>query len=138
MGGVWLFDVDGTLIGSIRSGVLRPRVVELFDLLRRNGETIVVWSAGGADYARRKLDRFDLTGHVAGFYDKDRRGRDGRYLVSHLPPHHRPGTCVDDFSGEVPLESRIVRVPQFFGGNSADNGLEAAINLAVADAELRG
>ena len=132
---VWLFDVDGTLIGSIRSDVLRPRVVELFDLLRRDGRTIVVWSAGGADYARRKLDRFDLTGYVACFYDKDRRGRDGRYLVSHLPPQHRPGTCVDDFPHEAPPGSRIVGVPQFFGGNPVDNGLATAIDLAVADAQ---
>ncbi len=134
---VWLFDVDGTLIGSIRSDVLRPRVVELFDVLRGDGRTIVAWSAGGADYARRKLGAFDLAGYVSGFYDKDRRDRDGRYRVSHLPPHHRPGTCVDDFPHEVPLACRIVAVPQFFGGNPADNGLEAAISVAVADAGRR-
>lgn len=132
--GVWLFDVDGTLIGSLRSDVLRPRVAELFDLLRRDRRTIVIWSAGGADYAKRKLTQFGLTDYVAGFYAKDRRGEDGRYLVSHLPPHHRPGTCVDDFPQDMPLDSRIVAVPQFFGGNPADNGLEEAINQAIADA----
>lgn len=57
-------DVDGTLIDYNDNP--RPYVVEFFSRLRVLGCTVVVWSAGGVDYAERKLNmianKFDWQG----------------------------------------------------------------------------
>ena len=74
---VWLFDVDGTLIGSIRSDWLRPGALELIELLKTSDTTLVAWSAGGAEYARRMLAQFDMARVFIAFYHKDQRGADG-------------------------------------------------------------
>lgn len=127
---VWLFDVDGTLIGSVRSDTLRPGAMELLDRLRDAGATLVLWSAGGADYARNMLAQFHLDHYFAAFYSKDRRGPDGRYMVDHLRPEHRPGTLVDDYAGDVPTAPRVIGVSQFLGGNPHDQGLNGALEIA--------
>ncbi len=129
---VWVFDVDGTLIGSIRCDTLRPGADELLRTLHAAGSTVVVWSAGGATYAERMLAQFDLVRFVGAFYDKDARGPDGRYVVDHLRPEHRPGTLVDDYPHEVPDQARVIGVRQFLGGNPADHGLREALELARA------
>lgn len=132
---VWVFDVDGTIIGSIRSDRLRPGVEELFETLTACGRTVVVWSAGGAEYAERMLSQFGIDHHVSAFYHKETRGPDGRYLVDHMLPEHRPGTLVDDYPHDVPQQCRVIGVRQFLGGNPSDRGLEEALTIARA---LRG
>ncbi len=127
---VWVFDVDGTLIGSVRSDILRPGAMELLDRLRDAGATLVLWSAGGADYAKNMLAQFHIDHYFAAFYSKDRRGADGRYVVDHLSPEHRPGTLVDDYPGDVPDGPRVIAVSQFLGGNPHDRGLERALEIA--------
>ena len=127
---VWIFDVDGTLIGSVRSDTLRPGAMQLLDRLRDAGATLVLWSAGGADYARSMLAQFRLDHYFAACYSKDRRGPDGRYVVDHLRPEHRPGTLVDDYPGDVPDGPRVIGVSQFLGGNPHDVGLQAALDIA--------
>ena len=127
---VWLFDVDGTLIGSVRSDVLRPGAIELLDRLRDAGVTPVLWSAGGAEYAKNMLAQFGIDHYFAAFYSKDRRGPDGRYVVDHLLLEHRPGTLVDDYPGDVPDRPRVIGVPQFLGGNPHDTGLCPALEIA--------
>ena len=127
---IWLFDVDGTLIGSVRSDVLRPGAIELLGRLRDAGVTPVLWSAGGAEYAKNMLAQFGIDHYFAAFYSKDRRGSDGRYLVDHLRPEHRPGTLVDDYPRDVPDQPRVIGVPQFLGGNPHDTGLDRALEIA--------
>ena len=127
---VWVFDVDGTLIGSVRSDILRPGAAELLDRLRDAGVTLVLWSAGGAGYAKNMLAQFHIDHYFAAFYDKDRRGPDGRYVVDNLRPEHRPGTLVDDYPGDVPDRPRVIGVSQFLGGNPHDTGLEGALQIA--------
>ncbi len=127
---VWMFDIDGTLIGSIRSDVLRPGVPELIGVLRSSGTIVTAWSAGGAEYARRMLSQFGIGHHFAGYYDKDVRGDDGRYLLDHIPLMHRPGTLVDDYPDDVPAVLRVIAVRQFLGGNPADDGLAHALEVA--------
>lgn len=52
---MWVFvDVDGTLIDQNDNP--RPYIVEFFSRIKDLGCTIVVWSAGGADYAETKLN----------------------------------------------------------------------------------
>lgn len=133
---VWVFDVDGTLIGSIRSDRLRPGVEELLEILRARGSTLVVWSAGGAEYAERMLAQFDLAHYFSAFYDKDARGPDGRYVVDHMLPEHRPGTLVDDYPREVTERGRVIGVRQFLGGNPLDSGLREALTIAQAKSKM--
>ena len=127
---VWVFDVDGTLIGSVRSNTLRPGVLELLDTLTIANTTLVLWSAGGAEYAQRMLAKFQADHYFSAFYAKEQRGDDGRYLIDHLQPEHRPGTLVDDYPEEVPVTDRVIHVPQFLGGNPNDNGLLVALEIA--------
>jgi hypothetical protein len=129
---VWLFDVDGTLIGSVRSDRLRPGAIELLKQLRANGTACVVWSAGGAEYAQRMLARFDALQYFCCFYSKEERGKDRRYLIDHILPEHRPGTFVDDYPQDVPELGRVIAVPQFLGGNDRDKGLAEALRIAEA------
>ena len=119
----WAFDVDGTLIGSIRSERLRPGAAELLAALAEREVRTVLWSAGGADYAARMADRHGIAGYFDGYYAKQLRGADGRYVAGHFAPSHRPSLFVDDSPGEMPADSAVVRVPQFFGGNAADRAL---------------
>ena len=121
--GTWAFDVDGTVIGSIRSDRLRPGATELFDALAARGVTCVLWSAGGGEYADRKAREHGIRHLVAACYPKDRRDVDGRYVIDHFLPSHRPDVFVDDVPGDLPSGASVVAVSQFFGGNSADGAL---------------
>jgi phosphoglycolate phosphatase-like HAD superfamily hydrolase len=134
---VWVFDVDGTLIGSVRSDRLRPGVEELITTLEASNTTLVVWSAGGAEYAERMLGQFGLAHRFRAFYHKETRNAAGRYQVDHMHPEHRPGTLVDDYPGEVTERGRIIGVRQFLGGNPADDGLREALEIARAAARAR-
>jgi phosphoglycolate phosphatase-like HAD superfamily hydrolase len=119
----WIFDVDGTLIGSIRSERLRPGVTELLDALAARQVQCILWSAGGGPYARRKANEHGVEDHFHGFYGKAERGEDGRYLLDHLPGEHPPAVFVDDAPGDLPVGARVVEVPQFLGGNLADRAI---------------
>jgi long-chain acyl-CoA synthetase len=120
---VWAIDVDGTLIGSIRSSNTRPGAVELLAGLLDRGCTIVLWSAGGAEYAARKAGEHGLVGYVAAYYAKADRDAHGRYRTDHFQPAHAPDVFVDDVPADLPLGVRVVPVSQFFGANSADRAL---------------
>ncbi len=119
----WLFDVDGTLIGSIRSDRLRPGARELLDALVARQVPCVLWSAGGGEYAHRKAVEHGIEACFGGFYPKAERDVDGRYRIDHLPHAHRPAVFVDDVAGDLPVGAVVVAVPQFFGGSSADRTL---------------
>lgn len=120
MGEVWAFDVDGTLVGSIRSDRLRPGAAELLAALRDRDVRCVLWSAGGHDYAVRKARQLGIDHLVVACYSKAGRDANGRYGVDHFDPVHRPDVFVDDVPGDLPLGAVIVAVAQFFGGNTAD------------------
>jgi len=70
---VWI-DVDGTLIDI--DDEPRPYIKELFERLYNLGVTIVVWSAGGHDYAAQKIGmvsrkiEFDLDQYVQTYWWK--------------------------------------------------------------------
>lgn len=124
VGPTWAFDVDGTLIGSIRSDRLRPGAPELLGALVERGVTCVLWSAGGSDYAARKAEQHGIACYVAATYAKERRDSHGRYVVDHFDPAHRPDVFVDDVTDDMPLGATVIAVSQFLGGNSADAALE--------------
>jgi long-chain acyl-CoA synthetase len=124
----WAFDVDGTLIGSIRSDRLRPGAAELLTRLVERGVAIVLWSAGGAGYAREMADHHGIGHYFAGFYAKQDRDEHKRYRVDHFAVEHHPVVFVDDSVIDLPLGSRMVEVSQFLGSNDAD---QALIRLAT-------
>jgi phosphoglycolate phosphatase-like HAD superfamily hydrolase len=128
MGGqVWAFDLDGTLIGSVRSDRLRPGAGELLWALRHRGATCVLWSAGGVDYAERQAAAHGIDCHFDAVYAKSGRGADGRYRIDHFAADHRPTTFVDDAPHDLPRGARIVAVRQFLGGNHADRELDQVL-----------
>lgn len=136
----WLFDVDGTLIGSIRSDRLRPGVPQLLDMLTKRNAGCSVWSAGGGDYARRKAAEHGIEHYFDGFYAKADRGPDGRYLTGHLAPEHRPTLFVDDVPNDLPVGARVVAVPQFFGGSMGDRAIldvVGRLDAILAEGDLR-
>jgi phosphoglycolate phosphatase-like HAD superfamily hydrolase len=120
---VWAFDLDGTLIGSIRNDRLRPGARELLAALGEHDVTCVLWSAGGARYAERKADEHGIGHAFAAFYAKAERDVEQRYRVDHFAPEHVPDVFVDDSPRDVPAGAHVIRVPQFMGGNDADRGL---------------
>ena len=126
---VWAFDLDGTLIGSIRNDRLRPGARELLAGLAERGVTCVLWSAGGAAYAERKARQHGIADSFAAFYAKAERDHDQRYRVDHFAPEHLPDVFVDDSPRDVTSGARVIRVPQFMGGNDADRGLRDLLEL---------
>lgn len=63
------FDVDGTLIDT--SGFMNIGIVNLLILLRGFKNTkIVVWSGGGADYARHHVERLGIDKYVHAYASK--------------------------------------------------------------------
>lgn len=63
------FDVDGTLIDS--EGFMNIGIVNLLILLRGFKNTqIIVWSGGGADYARHQAERIGIGKYVHKFAGK--------------------------------------------------------------------
>lgn len=65
------FDVDGTLLqNAAGADVPRPEVVRILKLLHSKGNTIYVWSGGGAEYAQMQTTRLKLDQFVTGYAHK--------------------------------------------------------------------
>ena len=124
----WAFDVDGTLVGSIRSDVLRPGATELLEALSARGVDRVLWSAGGADYARRMAAAHGIDDMFHAFHAKAERGADQRYLIDHLQTRDDALIFVDDSPVDLPRGAEIIRVSQFMGNNPADRALVDLLN----------
>ena len=74
-----MFDVDATILDGMSGRVLRPLVRETFAELVARGRMVVLWSAGGEQYAQRKAADHALDSHVAACFGKDRRSDDGTF-----------------------------------------------------------
>jgi hypothetical protein len=66
----WLFDVDGTLIDGVTGRSLRPGARELLMALRDRGVAVLLWSAGGAEYAWRRAEDTGIGDLVDAAFDK--------------------------------------------------------------------
>jgi phosphoglycolate phosphatase-like HAD superfamily hydrolase len=130
---VWAFDVDGTLIGSIRSEVLRPGAVDLLAELNRRGVRCVLWSAGGDEYALRVAQRHGIEHHFSAFYAKTERDSFARYAVAHFAEVDRPSVFVDDVPVDLPIGAAVVAVQQFMGNNPFDAALATVLAHLVAE-----
>lgn len=128
-GGAWLFDVDGSLVDSLTGTSLRPLAREVLVAVAAAGRDVLVWSAGGGDYARRVVDRHALGGLVRGFFDKERRGGDGRWPLPASLGDVRV-VCVDDRPEEVPVSAELIAVPPYLAPDPHDRGLLCALVAA--------
>ncbi len=120
---VWAFDVDGCLVDALTGGSLRPLARSVLEQLRAVDATVVLWSAGGGAYARRRAEAHEIEHLVHAFYDKDERDPDGRYVVTHLARAHRPDVCVDDQADELPDHVDAIAVTTYLAHDPNDRGL---------------
>jgi 3-deoxy-D-manno-octulosonate 8-phosphate phosphatase KdsC-like HAD superfamily phosphatase len=123
--GTWIFDVDGCLIDSLGGASLRPGTGALLDHLRASGARVLLWSAGGADYARDRMAALSVDDRFHGFFDKDGRDDDGRYLTAFLPDLDGV-VFVDDRPEDMPVGADVVAVAPYLAHNRFDRGLRPA------------
>ncbi len=123
VGATWVFDVDGCIIDSLTGSSLRPGVTAVLEHLRASACTILLWSAGGAGYARRRADEQQVGEFFDAFHDKDRRDENGRYETTPFLASHDDVVFVDDRPEDVPLEAEVVAVRPYLFDNPHDCGL---------------
>lgn len=119
----WAFDVDGCLVDSLTGTSLRPGALEALSLLRQEGVTVLLWSAGGRDHAMSRATELGFVHLVDAVYAKEVRGADGRWSTVNLPAGHQPDVFVDDWPDEAPAAARLVPVPPYISPNPHDRGL---------------
>jgi long-chain acyl-CoA synthetase len=126
MSGDWVFDLDGTLVDSHTGTSLRPGAIELLDRLRTDGCRVLLWSAGGAEYARRRAVQHDIVTRFDGFFDKLERDAEGRYIPTFLADPAR-ATFVDDRPDDMPSVATVVAVSPYLAPDPHDAGLARAL-----------
>jgi len=128
---VWVFDVDGCIVDSLTGTSLRPGARELLEHLRTGlGVRVLVWSAGGADYAERRARSLGIHHLAAAFHSKVSRDRDGRYRTDHLAVEPGRAVFVDDRPEDLPAGVQVVAVSPYLAENPHDRGLGPAARVA--------
>jgi len=135
VGRPWLFDVDGCLVDLTSATTARPMAAEILAALAGAGVPVIIWSAGGADYARRAMERVGLDSDRLRYEEKV-RGADGRWALGFLSEDEEPVVCVDDDLSGVPVGVRAIGVRPFIGPMERDSGLAAV--LSTAQGEVAG
>lgn len=130
MRATWVFDVDGCLVDSLTGTSLRPGAAELLAHLRGLGCTVLLWSAGGADYARQRAVEQRVAGLFDGFHDKEGRDAAGRFVTHGLGADLDSVVFVDDRPEDMPVGAEVVAVAPYLVDNPHDRGLAAAANRA--------
>ena len=126
----WIFDVDGCLIDSFNGTSLRPLAEEILCHLTATGAHVVVWSAGGAEYAKARLTALGVHQHVARFDEKDGRDQDGRYLTTRLDVDLTDAVFIDDRPEDMPLRADVLAVRPYLIENPRDQGLHGVAERA--------
>lgn len=131
----WVFDVDGCLVDSLTGTSLRPGARELLARIKP-GNRVFVWSAGGDDYARTRAMQFGLDDLVDGYFAKDGRDADGRYLTTHLPLGTGCAVFVDDRPEDLADGLDVIAVSPYLVEDPYDRGLDVALAAAPTGAAL--
>lgn len=129
----WVFDVDGTVIDSQTGSSLRPQVRALLAHLHQRSCAVVLWSAGGADYARQRAEQHGLASLVDAFHDKDGRDECGRYVVHRFLDGLAGAVFVDDRPEDMPDDADVVPVSPYIAQDPHDRGLRPALERAGLD-----
>jgi hypothetical protein len=124
---VWLFDLDGCLVDSFAATDLRPMAHDALGAVRAAGARVVLWSAGGVDYALRVAERLGIHVHFDDVLAKQ-RGTDGRWLLD-ASLASAAVTCVDDQPDGLPEGVRAVGLFPYVGPNANDRALQEVIDL---------
>ena len=119
----WVFDVDGCLVDSLTGTSLRPGAREILGSLA--GHTrVLLWSAGGDDYAQARARQFEVDHLVSGFFAKEHRDARGCYLTTHLPVGAGGAVFVDDRPEDLAEDLDVVAVSPYLAEDAHDRGLE--------------
>jgi hypothetical protein len=127
--GAWVFDLDGCLIDSLTGTSLRPGARELLEHLGRCSR-VVLWSAGGDDYARDRAKQFGVDGHVSAYFSKDGRDDGGNYRTGHLEVDVGTTVFVDDRPEDLAVDLDVVAVSPYLAPDPHDRGLVSAARRA--------
>ena len=128
---VWVFDVDGCIVDSLTGTSLRPGTRELLEHLRRErGRRVIVWSAGGGEYAERRAREAGIDHLADAFHAKEQRDAAGRYRTDHFLADPGLAVFVDDRPEDLPVGVSVVAVSPYLAANPHDRGLAAAARLA--------
>jgi long-chain acyl-CoA synthetase len=126
----WVFDVDGCLVDSLSGRSLRPGGRRLLVHLSNGGRRVLLWSAGGASYARLRAEQFSLENLVSGYYGKDGRDGSGFYLTVHLGLEVGSAVFVDDRPEDLDPVDEVISVSPYLSEDRHDRGLAAAARRA--------
>lgn len=124
----WVFDVDATLFDGLAATTLRPGARALLAHLSSLGKTVILWSSGGADYARRRALDTGVAHHVDRFAGKGPL-HDGRHRTPAWIADTDRAVFVDDRPHELPAGVRTIEVRPYLAPNPHDRELDAIIEL---------
>ena len=124
---VWVFDVDGCLIDSLTGSSVRPGTHQLLEDLRTHGCEVLLWSAGGADYARARAEEHGFEHLIDAFHAKDGRDGAGRYCTTAFAADLSGVVFVDDRPEDLPVGADIIAVFPYLATNPHDRGLSEAM-----------
>jgi long-chain acyl-CoA synthetase len=121
----WVFDVDGCVVDSLTGSSLRPGVRAILEHLAAEGRRVILWSAGGDAYARSRAEELGVDHLVDGFFAKEGRDVDGRYLTAQLPLHDHHAVFVDDRPEDLArdLDVDVLAVSPYLSHDPHDHGL---------------
>lgn len=126
----WVFDVDGTLIDSLIGNSLRPGACELLKHLQTEGHLVILWSAGGAEYAEERALSQGIADLVDLFADKDGRDADKRYRTEGILDTLDDVVFVDDRPEDMPVGADVIAVSPYLADDKHDRGLRVALDRA--------
>ena len=126
----WVFDVDGCLVDSLTGTSLRPGARDLLEHLGGSGCRIILWSAGGDDYARHRAEQFAVDDLVSGYFGKEDRDGEGCYWMGQLPVRRHRCVFVDDRPEDLAHQLEVVAVSPYLSDDPHDRGLEAVARRA--------
>jgi FMN phosphatase YigB (HAD superfamily) len=118
----WVFDVDGTLIDSLSGRHCRPGATLVLQALNTARCNVVLWSAGGADYARERAEQHQLTPMISSFHSKQGRDGSGRYLPT-FDVRWNQTRFIDDRPEDLPESADVIAVSPYIAENPHDTGL---------------
>jgi phosphoglycolate phosphatase-like HAD superfamily hydrolase len=126
----WVFDVDGCLVDSLTGSSLRPGARDLLAALAARRKRVLLWSAGGDEYAAQRAAQFGVGSLVDGFYAKEGRDKSGFYCTSHLALGPGPVAFVDDHPEDLSPELTVVAVSPYLVDDPHDRGLDEVARRA--------
>lgn len=126
----WVFDVDGCLVDSLTGTSLRPGAREVLAALVARRKRVLLWSAGGDEYAAHRAAQFGVESLVNGFSAKEGRDESGFYRTSHLALGPGPVVFVDDHPEDLPPELTVIAVSPYLVDDPHDRGLDEVARRA--------